>query len=101
MMYRYRIVCKKQVAVISGDIEEYNEMLLRDEKVISRYLEILKEVETVDLKDLAVLTLKTRNRPNVLWDIKGDFNISHNETQECMMAALRIHKRVFERISLS
>jgi hypothetical protein len=98
MMYRYRIVCKKQVTVIDGDVGDYKKMLLRDEKVINRYLEILNEVETVDLKDLTLLTLKTKNRPTVLWGIKGEFNISHNETQECMMAALRIYKRVFSGI---
>lgn len=94
-MFRYKVVKYVLTPIVGGELQAYQDLLARDEQVIAKFLEVIAEVQTTDVKSLSELTLTTKKRTKVVWDVKAEFDISHNEAQECLWAALRIVKREF------
>lgn len=92
-MFRYKIVSNHWVTIAGGDREAFLQMMERDKKAIEALLKIIAKAETVVLKDLSELVLSTKDRPVVYFDVKQEFDLSHNEAQECLFAAIRIAKR--------
>jgi IS605 OrfB family transposase len=84
-------------------------MRKRDSDIIYRYLGIIKQETTklvssgkskkyiIDRSELDLLTLTTRNRKVVQYDLKASFpRISHDEMQECRDTAIGIYKSYLE-----
>ena len=80
--------------VVGGDLAGYEQLLARDDEIIRKYVEIMDELETSDRLVIDRMTLTTRDRKKVYFDMKAAFpDVSHNELVELRMAARRISVR--------
>ncbi len=92
-MSRYWYNKVEQVAISGG--KTYAELLERDRRILERYLEVMNHAGTSERQEIDRLTMRTRARPEVPFDLKSEFpRVLYNEFLELKNSTRRIALRL-------
>ncbi len=92
-MTRYWYNKVERVAISGGTA--YTRLLQRDRRILERYLEVMNHAGTSERQDIDRLTMRTKSRPQMPFDLKSEFpGVLYNEFLELKNSARRIALRL-------